>query len=235
MSPDIEKYSLGVSSYSGEQNHIWAAQWSHQGSFRKYWCLGLSPGMSDLISLGVACTAEFLNTSQGIWCGPGLISDSSTNSDSDRDLLPDWTSSAMLTWWLPKLASSCLIGMMLALFFQVRTLPFPQLFVIHLSCLTKEIQNQHQTNGGTFGGQEVFVTVLQNTPRRRLLFPTRLVIAKAACTCLGMCTGENTRSEATWERSQFLLLDFSGPALVWQHTKIMSICVSTSFNQIFPE
>ena len=152
--------------------------------------------MSDLICLGVACTAEFLNTYQGIWCGPGLISDSSTNSDSDRDLLPDWTSSAMLTWWLPKLASSCLIGTMLALVFQVRTLPFPQLFVIQLSCLTKEIQKQHQTNRGPFGGQEVFVTVLQNTLRGRLLFPTHLVIAKATCTCLSMCTGESTRSEA---------------------------------------
>ena len=54
MSPDIEKCSLGVNSYSEEQNHIWTAQWSHQGSFRKYWCLGLSPRMSDLISLGVA-------------------------------------------------------------------------------------------------------------------------------------------------------------------------------------
>ena len=97
MSPDIEKCSLGVNSYSEEQNHIWTAQWSHQGSFRKYWCLGLSPRMSDLISLGVAWPAEFLNTSQGIWCRPGLISDSSTNSDSDRDLLPDWTPSTMLT------------------------------------------------------------------------------------------------------------------------------------------
>ena len=175
------------------------------------------------------------------WRIPGTEEPGRLPSLGSHRVRHDWSdlaaaaAAAMLTWWLPKLASSCLIGTMLALFFQVRTLPFPQLFVIHLSCLTKEIQNQHQTNEGTFGGQEVFVIVLQNTPRRRLIFPTHLVIAKATCTCLGMCTGESTRSEAKWERSQLLLLDYSGLTLVWQHSKIMSIRASTSFNQMSPE